>query len=143
MTSVSRLLGEALGERSENVVLSRAYHGHTVLLVADVAKFVDAFGGGSTLLSLFGHHGFEQVGNVLHLGRLGWNGSRLGLKDWERDELIEEYPKIHFGRLGWNGNRLGLKDWERESDRSDELIREYPNKIGTLIKHRPLHCCVV
>lgn len=78
MTAVARLLGEALSEGCEDVVLSGADHWDTVLFVPDIAEFVDAFGGGSTLFSLFVHHGLEQLGDVFHLRRFGWGRSWLG-----------------------------------------------------------------
>ena len=81
VTAIARLLGEALSEGGENVVLSGADHGDTVLFVSYIAEFVDAFGGCSTLFSLFVHHGLEQLGNVFHLRRLGWGSSLARLKN--------------------------------------------------------------
>jgi hypothetical protein len=58
MATVTRFLGEALGEGCEDVILSGADHGDAVLLVSYITEFVDAFGGGGTLFSLLVHHGF-------------------------------------------------------------------------------------
>jgi hypothetical protein len=78
VTAIARFLGEALGEGCEDVVFSGADHWDAVLFVSDIAEFVDAFGGGGTLFSLFVHHGLEQLGDVFHLGRFGWGRCGLG-----------------------------------------------------------------
>ena len=49
--------------------------GPPILLVADIAELVDAFGGGIALFALFSHHGVNEVGNAFHLG-----GALMGLR---------------------------------------------------------------
>jgi hypothetical protein len=57
MAAISGFLGQALGERSQDIVLSTANHGDTVPLVSNVAKFVNALCG--TLFTLGVEHLFD------------------------------------------------------------------------------------
>ena len=75
VTSITGFLGEALSEGCEHVVLSAADHGDTVLLVSDIAQFVDSLGGGGALFSLRVEHGLDQLWNVVK----GWGLGRGAL----------------------------------------------------------------
>jgi hypothetical protein len=66
VASVSALLGEAVREGGENVILSGADHRNAVLFMSNVAELVDALGGVSGLLSLFFLHGGEEIRNIIH-----------------------------------------------------------------------------
>mmetsp|Transcript_6612 Transcript_6612/g.12001 ORF Transcript_6612/g.12001 Transcript_6612/m.12001 type:complete len:580 (+) Transcript_6612:191-1930(+) len=76
VSSVSAFLCQTLSKRSQNVVLSAADHGDTILLVTNITQFVNALCGGGTLFSLGVEHSFNEVGDVLKSGRLG--GGTLG-----------------------------------------------------------------
>jgi hypothetical protein len=83
MATVSTLLRQTLGERSKYIPLSTAYHGHTVLLVSNITKFVNTLGGGGTLFSLLVQHGINKLRNVVKsrgFGRDGLGGSLLERK---------------------------------------------------------------
>ena len=71
VTAISTLLGEALGQGSQYIVLSTADHRDTVLLVSDIAQFVDVLGGGGTLFTLGVQHGVDQVRDVVKCRGLG------------------------------------------------------------------------
>ena len=76
VTAISTLLSQALSERSQNIVFSTAYHGNTVLLVSDIAQFVDSFCGGRAFFALRVEHLFHKVGNVIERWGLGWSRRR-------------------------------------------------------------------
>ena len=91
MTAIATLLCEALGQGSQDVVLSGADHGDTVLLVADIAKLVDSLGCGGALFSLGVEHLLDQFGNVIERGRL-CRGHSLGgaLVGWGKEGTTSE-----------------------------------------------------
>jgi len=79
VASISAFLGQALGERSQHVVFSTADHRDTVLLVADIAEFVDTLGCGRTLFSLRVEHLVNQLRDIIESRRLSRSRLHGGL----------------------------------------------------------------
>ena len=109
MATVSALLGQALGKRRKDIPLSTADHGHTVLLVSNITKFVNALGGGGTLFSLLVQHGIDELRNVIKsrgLGRGSLGGSLVERKQIESCEkymcYIDKYDSTHLLLLSFH-----------------------------------------
>jgi hypothetical protein len=76
VTYISVLMMQALGERSQYIVLSTADHGNTVLLMTDIAKLVNALGGGGDMQHVGAEHSLDKLGDIIETRGLGGSGTK-------------------------------------------------------------------
>jgi hypothetical protein len=69
--TISAFPRQELGKRRQNIVLSSgADHRDTVLLVTNIAKFINTLDGGDALLTLGVEHLFDKIGDIIERRRV-------------------------------------------------------------------------